>query len=217
MTHSHRRHRVVREARELERGLLVSELEVELLLRQLLLRRHQITHQTTQLLRVQFRDILNDHQVVPTFGSSKENALTVHRIAFLSIPSLVLKNHRLAQTLHGALQVHARAHSTERQSPSLIQSPVIIVLRSPSEEAATDDRANQEQLGHFRFRSCFPHECLRGRIFSRVVLLGVNKKSKTNVSHLHILQSLLQLLDSLVQSEQLLFTHNDGVFTMTVN
>ena len=53
MAHSHRRHGVVSETRELERGLLVSELEVELLLRQLLLRRHQIADQSSQLLRIQ--------------------------------------------------------------------------------------------------------------------------------------------------------------------
>ena len=75
---------------------------------------------------------------------------------------------------------------------------------------------NPRLLGHPRFRSRLSHESLRRRVIGRIVLLDVTVKSKTNMSHLHFLQSLLQFFDSLVQSSQLLFTHNNGVFTMTM-
>ena len=64
MFHSHGSHGVMGESGQIEGGLLVSKLEVELLLRKLLLHGHQIAHKTTQLLRIKLGDVLNNDQIV---------------------------------------------------------------------------------------------------------------------------------------------------------
>ena len=54
------------EPRELERSLLISELEVEFLLGNLLIDWLQVTHQTSQFLCVQLGNVLNNHQIIST-------------------------------------------------------------------------------------------------------------------------------------------------------